>query len=92
MQPYRRGLVSIIVPTLNAQRTLQNTLESIASQSYPAEDVEVLLIDGGSTDDTLQIACQYGCTVLRNDKVQQEFAKHAEAHGLNHRGHCRPIL
>ena len=76
MQPYRRGLVSIIVPTLNAQRTLQNTLESIASQSYPAEDVEVLLIDGGSTDDTLQIACQYGCTVLRNDKVQQEFAKH----------------
>jgi len=76
MQPYRQALVSIIVPTLNARRTLHNTLESIARQSYPAEDVEVLLIDGGSTDDTLPIARQYGCTILTNEKVQQEFAKH----------------
>jgi len=75
MQPYRRGLVSIIVPTLNAQRTLRNTLESIARQTYSAGDIEILLIDGGSTDATLTIAREYGCTVLTNGKVQQEFAK-----------------
>lgn len=76
MQPYRRGLVSIIVPTLNARRTLRNTLRSIAGQSYPADNIEILVIDGGSTDDTVQIAREYGCSVLENNKVQQEFAKH----------------
>jgi glycosyltransferase involved in cell wall biosynthesis len=76
MRPYRPSLVSIIVPTLNAQRTLRSTLESIARQSHPAGDIEILLVDGGSTDDTLQIAHEHGCTVLANEKVQQEFAKH----------------
>ncbi len=76
MHPYRPGLVSIIVPTLDAQRTLRNTLRSISRQSYPAADIEILVIDGGSEDDTLQIAREYGCSVLANEKVQQEYAKH----------------
>lgn len=45
---------SIIVPTFNVASTLRTCLESIARQTYG--DVEVVLVDGGSTDCTLDIA------------------------------------
>lgn len=41
---------SIIIPVFNAQRTIQDTLDSIVTQSYG--DVEIIVIDGGSTDGT----------------------------------------
>ncbi|RQQ15851.1 glycosyltransferase [Burkholderia stagnalis] len=48
---------SIIVPTFNAAASLDQALVSVRSQQYPA--VEVILIDGGSKDDTLAIAERY---------------------------------
>lgn len=49
--------VSIIIVALNAQRTLESCLKYIKSQNYPGID-EVLVVDGGSTDDTYKIACK----------------------------------
>ena len=49
--------VSIITITYNAARTLQRTLDSVACQTY--EDIEHLIIDGASKDDTLAIAERY---------------------------------
>ncbi len=49
--------VSIITITFNAGRTLQRTLDSVASQTY--QDIEHLIIDGVSKDDTLAIAERY---------------------------------
>lgn len=45
---------SIIIPTFNAAVTLQACLGSIVGQTY--REVEVVLVDGGSTDRTLDIA------------------------------------
>lgn len=47
-------LFSIVIPTLNAGVYLRGALESIATQSF--QSFEVLLVDGGSTDNTLDIA------------------------------------
>jgi len=47
--------ISIIIVTLNAQRTLESCLRYIKLQTYPRID-EVLIIDGGSTDSTSKIA------------------------------------
>ncbi|MEC3878250.1 glycosyltransferase family 2 protein [Parapedobacter sp. 10938] len=47
-------LFSIIIPTYNAGRTLSRCLESILKQTDT--DIEVIIQDGGSTDDTAQIA------------------------------------
>lgn len=47
-------LVSVIIPTLNAAETLRRTLQSIDNQSLKA--LEVILVDGGSDDDTVEIA------------------------------------
>ena len=49
--------VSIITITFNAARTLQRTLDSVACQTYA--DIEHLIIDGASKDDTLAIAKRY---------------------------------
>jgi glycosyltransferase involved in cell wall biosynthesis len=46
-------LVSIIIVTFNAEKTLQNCLDSIFKQSYPR--LEIIIIDGFSTDNTIEI-------------------------------------
>jgi glycosyltransferase involved in cell wall biosynthesis len=50
-------LVSIIVATLNAQSFLSEALSSIQHQRY--SNYEVLVIDGGSTDNTISIALSF---------------------------------
>ncbi|HEY4346154.1 MAG TPA: glycosyltransferase [Gaiellaceae bacterium] len=50
-------LVSVIVPALNGARFLGEALDSIREQSY--KRWEVLLVDGGSTDRTLEIASRF---------------------------------
>ena len=49
--------LSIIIPTLNSSNTLPFALESILHQSFT--DFEILIIDGLSTDNTLEIAQSY---------------------------------
>lgn len=46
-------LVSVVVPSLNQARFLDDCLKSLEQQDYP--NLEVLLIDGGSEDDSLRI-------------------------------------
>mgnify|MGYP002509984989 CR=1 FL=1 len=50
-------LVSIITPCLNSQKTIHDTIESVLRQSY--NTIEYIVIDGGSTDGTLEIIKQY---------------------------------
>lgn len=45
--------VSIIVPVRNAERTIEKTLEYLASIDYPPERMEIVLADGGSSDGTV---------------------------------------
>lgn len=62
--------VSIITVTYNSSATLGDTLQSVASQKY--SDIEHIIIDGASTDDTLKIVEQYSnniaCLVSEPDK------------------------
>lgn len=50
-------LVSIIIPTYNSSVTFEKTLCSIFRQSY--RNVEVIVVDGGSTDSTINIIVKY---------------------------------
>lgn len=44
--------VSIVIPCYNEQATIGSLLDAIAAQTYPTEDIEVIIADGGSTDGT----------------------------------------
>ncbi len=47
-------LISVIIPTLNAGKFLRNCLDSLKQQSF--EGFEILVVDGGSSDDTAAIS------------------------------------
>lgn len=72
----RHPLISIVIATLNSEKTLPFVLESIKKQSYPAGKIEILIVDGGSKDETLDIARDFHCKVVSNPKVDLVFAKH----------------
>jgi len=62
--------VSIIIPTYNEEKYLPTCLDSIFNLEYPKEDMEVIVVDNGSTDRTREIARSYGVRILRNDSMK----------------------
>ncbi len=57
------NMLSIIIPTLNSGRNFQLLLDSINSQGF--KDYEIIVCDGGSRDDTIQIAKRYDCKIVK---------------------------
>lgn len=53
--------ISLITVTHNAGKTLSRCIESIIGQNY--NNIEYIVIDGGSTDDTLQVIAQYKANI-----------------------------
>jgi glycosyltransferase involved in cell wall biosynthesis len=49
--------ISIITATLNSQKTIRDTLNSVLSQSY--KNIEHIIVDGGSNDETMKILKRY---------------------------------
>ncbi len=62
------GPITLVMPCLNAQRTIGEALESAFAQTVPP--LEVLVVDDGSTDRSVEIARSFGprVRVLRNPK------------------------
>ena len=65
---------TFVLPALNASGSLfERALSSIREQDYPAELVEILVADGGSTDDTRAVAERYGARVIENPNRLAEW-------------------
>lgn len=56
-EPNRKIIFSIITATFNSEKTLQKTLDSLCNQTV--NDFEYIIIDGKSTDNTMQILEKY---------------------------------
>ena len=67
--------ISVIIPTFNCSNFLYLCLDSITSQGYPKELIEILVIDGGSTDNTVEIAKNYTDKVFLNPLRTGEAGK-----------------
>jgi glycosyltransferase involved in cell wall biosynthesis len=66
--------ISIVVPSYNQGRFLEETLRSILLQNYPS--IELIIIDGGSKDETVDIIKKYepwiACWVSEKDRGQSD--------------------
>jgi glycosyltransferase involved in cell wall biosynthesis len=61
----RDPIVSVIIPCFNAARTLSRTLASVGNQTY--RNLDIIIIDDGSTDSTLAIALEFAAA---DDRVR----------------------
>jgi len=57
--------VSVVVTVYNAERTIGKCLESIMKLEYPEDKLEVLVIDDGSTDNSVDMIRKYPVRLLR---------------------------
>lgn len=68
--------ISIVIPTYNSAKWLPRCLRGIMNQNYPFEKIEIIISDGGSTDDTLAIAKKllgsFNFKILHNKKKLAE--------------------
>lgn len=59
-------LISVIVPLYNLENYIEKCINSFISQDFPAENYEIILVNDGSTDGSLQ----------KIEQVQQKFPHH----------------
>jgi len=73
-------MLSVIIPTLNAERSLTDTLKALIQPTIEGVVNEVIIADGGSTDHTLEIADASGATIVKTEKGRgQQLRAGAEA-------------
>jgi glycosyltransferase involved in cell wall biosynthesis len=73
-------LVTVAIATFNSAKYLDKVLEAIRNQSIDQKKVEILVIDGGSSDGTLEIATCFGCKIVNNPKTEPVYAKYIGLH------------
>ncbi len=91
--------VSIVIRTYNEQRHLDALLKGIQTQACDGFEIETVIVDSGSTDDTLKIADRYPTKIVPIKKEEFSFGRSlnigcAAANGevlVFVSGHCIPV-
>ncbi|MBI5740374.1 MAG: glycosyltransferase family 2 protein [Nitrospirae bacterium] len=79
MQGHNHSSVSVVIPCRNEEKFIGACLESLVAQDYPKEKMEVLVVDGRSSDGTREIVGKYASDfsfikLLDNPKMMTPFA------------------
>ena len=72
--------ISVVIPTYNEERYIEKCLQSLVNQTLNRDDFEIVVVDGGSADRTVELAEGYADIVIpqeskgvggaRNDGVE----------------------
>lgn len=58
---------SIIVPVYNSEKTVRKVLDSLLKQTYNEDEVQIIVVDDGSTDQTVKYASEFNIEVVRQE-------------------------
>jgi glycosyltransferase involved in cell wall biosynthesis len=83
--------MSVIIPTWNRARLLEQSLRSLSVQSLPRSDFEVILVDDGSTDETPEV-CRRWAAELPLRYFRMRHAGNAAAKNLGIFTAAAPLL
>lgn len=64
--------LSIIIPIYNVEKYIRKTLESIFSQSYPTDSLEVIVVNDGTPDNSMSIVSEYALKYDNLRVIEQE--------------------
>lgn len=75
-QPFAQTppFVSVVVPVFNDPVRIACCLDALLNQNYPRESYEIIVVDNGSTDETLDIIRRYPVRVLMETTMQSSYA------------------
>lgn len=62
-------MISVVIPTYNEEKNIERCLRALEEQTLPREDFEIIVVDGQSSDRTVDIAQRYA------DKVIQQVSE-----------------
>ena len=68
MKPSNSLTLSVIIPTLNEADHIGNLLEHLNANSSPENINEIIVVDGGSTDETASLAKTWGAKIISSEK------------------------
>ena len=60
-------MISVVIPTYNEEKNIGRCLSALEEQTIPREDFEVIVVDGQSTDGTVEIARRYADRVIQQE-------------------------
>src|SRR5687768_10329428 len=76
-------VISVIIPTWNRAALLRESLESLATQSLPSSEFEVVVVDDGSSDHTGQVCRELSSRVsLRYFRIENSGISAAKNLGV----------
>lgn len=75
-------LVSVIIPAYNASKYIDDAVNSILNQTYP--NIEIIIVDDGSTDDTYQCLERHRCQNLKIIRTKNNGQSKACNIGFEH--------
>jgi glycosyltransferase involved in cell wall biosynthesis len=74
-QGYVNPLVSVVTPVFNGAKWIDKCIQSVLNQDYP--NIEHIIVDGGSTDSTLEICNRYPHLIIHSKKDR------GQSHAIN---------
>jgi len=57
-------MISVVIPTYNEEKNIRRCLEALSDQTIPRDQMEIIVVDGGSTDRTREIAAELADIVM----------------------------
>jgi len=58
-------LISIVIPAYNAEKTISRTIEALLEQNYPRKNYEIIIVDDGSTDKTVDTVSKFPVKLIK---------------------------
>lgn len=89
--------ISFVTPSFNSETWIENYLASIRKQDYPQDRIEIVFADGGSTDNTIEVAKKHNIKVVKNDLILGDpgfavGAEHATGDFMVFMGHDNELV